>query len=156
MNKTSHSGLQVQQALPCAVERKGVGQSLKLLVLVSALAVLSGCGTTLSQGIDDQGGAQSVVFPDPQKDASLPEGSYPNLDNLRHVRKGLTKNQVQQLIGAPHFAEGFGPREWDYLFHLPPETDLACQFKLIFDKNMQVGTTYWRPETCAAKVSTAK
>src|SRR5690606_5044560 len=44
-------------------------------------------------------------------------GSYPNIDNLRQVGDGITRDQLYDLLGRPHFAEGFRVREWDYLFH---------------------------------------
>ena len=121
--------------------------TLKLAIAVAAMAAVAGCTTSISKGINDQGKAQEVVFPDPVKDPKQPEGSYPNREWIQNMRLGMTKAQVYGLIGVPHYSEGYGAREWDYLFHLPPSL-LTCQYKVIFDKDMLVGTMAWFPEKC--------
>lgn len=119
-----------------------------ILLLASALAA---CSTTVSQGVNDDGTAQQVVFPDPLKTASLPEGSFPTQESLRLVQRGLSKSQVYQLVGVPHFEEGFGAREWDYIFHLNDgKKAMTCQFKLIFDSRERVGSLHWQPQDCAS------
>ena len=124
---------------------------------IAALAVvlgLAGCAGTVSKGVDDQGQAKEVIFPDPVKQATQPEGSYPSTESLRNLRAGLTKTQVFQLLGPPHFAEGFGAREWDYLLHLQG-TNVVCQLKLIYDKKLLVGSIHSRPAGCA-KIASSK
>ena len=122
---------------------------------IAALAVvlgLAGCAGTVSKGVDDQGQAKEVIFPDPVKQATQPEGSYPSTESLRNLRAGLTKTQVFQLLGPPHFTEGFGAREWDYLLHLQG-TNVVCQLKLIYDKKLLVGSIHSRPAGCAKLAS---
>lgn len=58
---------------------------------------------------------------------------------------GMNKDQIYNLIGRPHFKEGFVVREWDYLFN---SNGTQCQFKILFDKNMNVGSTLWNPTNC--------
>ena len=83
----------------------------------------------------------------PAKDAKQPEGSHPNSENLGKLRTGLTKTQVYELIGTPHYSEGFGAREWDYLLH-QSSSNVVCQLKLIYDKQMLVGSIHTKPEGC--------
>ena len=120
--------------------------SITAAVALATLLGLAGCASSISKGIDDAGKAQEVVFPLAQKGATQPEGA--NSENLSKIRLGLTKQQVYELLGVPHYSEGFGAREWDYLLHISG-TDLACQLKLIFDKDMNVGSIYSLPEGCA-------
>ena len=115
--------------------------------LALSMTLLGGCASSVSKDIDEQGVPNQVIVPDPTKDATQPEGSYPNSENLSKLRTGLTKTQVSQLIGAPHYSEGFGAREWDYLLHVP-STDVVCQLKLIYNKQMQVGSIHTRPAEC--------
>lgn len=129
------------------MKRKHVPSLLAGAVAVSLLMMLGGCASTISKGVDEQGRAQEVTFPDPTKDATQPEGSYPNSESLSKLRVGLTKTQVQQLIGTPHYKEGFGAREWDYLLHMP-SSDVVCQLKLIYNKQMQVGSIHSLPAQC--------
>lgn len=114
---------------------------------LAALALMTGCASTISKEVNDQGQAKEVVFPDPAKDAKQPEGSHPNSENLGKLRTGLTKTQVYELIGTPHYSEGFGAREWDYLLH-QSSSDAVCQLKLIYDKQMLVGSIHTKPEGC--------
>lgn len=115
--------------------------------VVVASVLLAGCGT-LSQ-VDNEGYTDEPVFPE-QKDVNFKSGSYPNLDNLRQIRNGMTRDQLYDLIGRPHFSEGFRVREWDYLFHFNTDEGLkTCQFKVLFDKDKIARNFHWAPEACA-------
>lgn len=120
-----------------------------------ATLALSGCGTsTISRNVASDGSAaQSMVFPD-AKEARPAGGTFPNLDNLRLIGVGMSKAQVQRLIGAPQFNEGvFGVREWDYLFNIRQDgakDATVCQYKILFDEKKQARSFYWKPESCAA------
>ena len=116
---------------------------------ILASLALAGCGT-YSQ-VDDEGHTDQVVFPDLEKDKPyFKTGSYPNLDNLRQVHAGVTRDQLYDLLGSPHFAEGFRVREWDYLFNFnTPEGVKTCQYKVLFDKDMTGQSFYWKPAECA-------
>ena len=97
------------------------------------------------------------MFPDIDKDATLKEGLFVNLANLRQVAPGMTKEQVYALLGRPHFKEGIGPvREWDYIFNFRNAADPAhvtCQYKVLFDKNLKARNFYWLPASCADNVN---
>jgi outer membrane protein assembly factor BamE len=89
-------------------------------------------------------------FPDPDR-AWTKDGSFPNMDNLRMVAAGQTKQQVYQLIGPPHFNEPvFHVREWNYLLHLRNgDQSMVCQFQIRFDSDSRVTSTRWRDQACA-------
>jgi outer membrane protein assembly factor BamE len=89
-------------------------------------------------------------FPDPDR-AWTKDGSFPNMDNLRMVAAGQTKQQVYQLIGPPHFNEPvFHVREWNYLLHLRNgDQSMVCQFQIRFDSDSRVTATRWRDQACA-------
>lgn len=115
-------------------------------ILVS-LAV-AGCGTL--SNVDADGQTADPVFPDIDK-TTFDVGSYPNIDNLRQVQDGVTRDQLYDLLGRPHFAEGFKVREWDYLFHFnTPEGLKTCQYKVLFDKARIGRSMYWKPAECAS------
>jgi outer membrane protein assembly factor BamE (lipoprotein component of BamABCDE complex) len=96
-------------------------------------------------------------FPDPQS-ATLPGGTFVNLDNLRNVEPGLTKDQMFDLLGPPHFHEWFvGGHVWNYLFDFRRGAEVVtCQYQVRFDKNMKVSDTHWRDPSCASFVLTAE
>lgn len=112
--------------------------------LLAAAMGLAACAST--------GSSSSGGFPDPAS-ATLAGGTYPNLDNVRAVVPGMSKDQLYHLLGRPHFHEGvFGVREWNYLFHLPgPDSQTsACQFKVSFDDAERTSAMAWSPQSCAA------
>jgi OmpA-OmpF porin, OOP family len=122
-----------------------------MALLGGALLALQGCGTsTVSRSVGDDGVAQEVVFPDIAKSAWLKEGTFPNLDNLRRVAPGQTKDQLYDQLGRPHFREGLsGVREWDYIFNFrTPSGVKTCQYKAIFDKNLLAQSFHWLPANC--------
>lgn len=123
--------------------------ALRLSVVAVAIAVLTACGTVSE--VDDAGHTQHPVFP-AMKDSSMPEGYYVNLENLGKMRPGMTKKQVMELIGHPQFSEGmFGVREWDYILKFRQgegQPDKVCQYKVLFDKDMQAQSFFYLPADC--------
>lgn len=124
------------------------------LALVTAVAGLAACSTTVSQGVATDGsGAQTLLWPSPEDtNAVHPDGTWPTLDQIDQLRAGMNKSQIRTLIEAPHFYEGaVGVREWNYVFHLRnPATDEVrlCQLKILFDTDMIARSFYWHPQGC--------
>ncbi|POA18264.1 hypothetical protein C1886_17940 [Pseudomonas sp. FW300-N1A1] len=124
---------------------------LSLLLCGFVAATLTACGTNPSH-VDSNGKSSAPVFP-VLKDASRTEGSYVNVENLRKVVPGLTKPQLYELIGLPHFSEAmFNVREWDYIFKFPqPGTTepMVCQYKVMFDDHKVAQSYLFLPQSCA-------
>lgn len=124
------------------------------------LFLLSGCGN-LSK-VSDRGDTDNPVWPSVEKSTFNHDGSqfgsWPNRNNIHLIEKGMNKDQIYNLIGRPHFSEGIaGVREWDYLFNFRDSGEHhICQFKILFDKNMNVGSVYWLPENCKLRVKDNK
>ena len=132
--------------------------SIKWVATGMALAALGlvGCTSTVSKGVNDQGQAQEVVFPDLDKTSGVPEGIFPNVENMRKIGPGVTKDDLYYLIGRPHFRETLGAREWDYVMkfrEVPQGPVTISQYKVIFDKDMKGQSFYWAPEDCARFVN---
>lgn len=116
-----------------------------------AFAMTAACTSTVSRHVAKDGsGAESIVFPD-AGGARPKGGTFPNVESLRNIEPGVTKAQVQALIGTPQFKEGiWRVREWDYLFNFRRNGQVVvCQYKVFFDANMMVGSVHWLPATCA-------
>ncbi|WP_088581173.1 OmpA family protein [Burkholderia ubonensis] len=118
-----------------------------IFVILMCTLMLSGCGGMVP--ITDKNGA--VVFPD-RSTAWLKEGAFPNVENLRQVRPGLTKDQVYALIREPHFDEGlFGVHVWNYIFNINTPNDkgyATCQYQIQYDDEYRVKVTYWKEPAC--------
>ncbi|AIK17137.1 OmpA family protein [Glaesserella parasuis] len=121
--------------------------------VLSAIAItITACGS-LSK-VSDEGTTEKPVFP------KIPEskfnhdgsqfGSWPNWENVRQIEKGMNKDQLYNLIGRPHFSEGlYEVREWDYAFNYREKgVHKICQFKILFDKNMNAQSFFWYPNGC--------
>lgn len=125
--------------------------------MATALVLLSACTRHVSRDITPGGQAGKVIFPDSGR-IVLKEGTFPNLDNLRAVGPGVTKEQLYYLLGRPHFREGYyGVREWDYLFHFrTPHGVRTCQYKVIFDERYLGHSFHWEPAECASVLKEAE
>lgn len=117
------------------------------------MIITQGCATSISRLSADRS-TDETIFPDIKKDAWIKQGIYPNLDNLRSVATGMTKDQLYALLGHPHFKEGFGKvREWDYILNFRSndgKVSETCQYKIIYSTNMTLQNTFWKPETCSS------
>lgn len=115
---------------------------------------LAACGNLSPVNRDGQ--ADTLVWAEPDQ-ATLVQGTYPDPRHLAMVRAGMTKDQLYQLLGRPHFLEGFVMvREWDYLFHLEtPSGEQTCQYKVLFDQDVTARSFHWREPSCAAAAQAA-
>ncbi|MCK7230002.1 OmpA family protein [Enterobacter asburiae] len=125
----------------------------RLALVMSGMALLSACSHSVSD-VDSQGKTANPVFPQASS-AVREEGSFVNIDNLKQMRAGLTKPQVYELIGVPHFKEGIiRVKEWDYIFHFTQsdKSVLTCQYKVLFDSNMTAQSFFFQPEDCLSRL----
>lgn len=120
-----------------------------LAATVASSLLLGACASTVSRDISPQGTAGQVVFPERDR-ALLREGTYPTVANVSQIGSGVTKDQLYNLLGRPHFREGFNVREWDYILNFR-EGDVVrtCQYKVIFDTEMRGRSFHWLPTDCA-------
>lgn len=120
----------------------------------AVLAVLAGASVPASAaGMADIGMVEpGLAFPDPQA-AWRSGGIVVNRDNLHNVVPGLTKDQVANLLGRPHFSEGiFSVHVWDYILNFRTRDGAglqACQYQIRFDRDYRLSRSYWRTDECA-------
>lgn len=124
----------------------------RLLLTAVAATTLVACGN-LSK-VTDEGTSDNLVWPKIDEAVFNHDGSqfgsWPNWDNVRMVERGMNKDQLYNLLGRPHFAEGlYGVREWDYAFNYRENgVHKICQYKILFDKNMNAQNFFWYPNGC--------
>ncbi|WP_373778867.1 OmpA family protein [Glaesserella sp.] len=127
-----------------------------LLLSGVALAVAA-CGNL--SDVSKEGTTDNPVFPDISKSkfnhSGSQFGSWPNWQNVRQVEAGMNKDELYNLLGRPHFSEGlYGVREWDYVFNFRENGEhKVCQFKILFDTNMNAQSFYWYPNGCNSKAA---
>lgn len=135
-----------QHRIACA------GQLAAALGLVLGIGLLAACRSHAPVA-DGPAEATAVHFPEASK-ASLKEGIYPDVADLRRFAPGMSKRQLYTLLGTPHFNEGmWGVREWNYLFNFRTAQGaeyFTCQFQVRFDSKGIAQGSYWKPESCAA------
>lgn len=122
------------------------------LLLSSVALAVAACGN-LSK-VSDEGTTENPVFPKISESEFNHDGSqfgsWPNWENVRQIERGMNKDQLYNLIGRPHFEEGlYAVREWDYVFNYRENgVHKICQFKILFDKNMNAQSFFWYPNGC--------
>lgn len=100
--------------------------------------------------VQSDGTADELVWPNPTSTTfNKDRGTFPNIENLKQIRSGMSKDQLYDLIGRPQFNEGFRVREWDYLFHFNTpgqgtEGVTTCQYKVLFDSQKFARTFHWK------------
>ncbi|MCW9732042.1 OmpA family protein [Avibacterium sp. 20-15] len=128
-----------------------------LLFSAVAATTLTACGN-LSK-VTDEGTSDNLVWPKIEDSKFNHDGSqygsWPNWDNVRMIERGMNKDQIYNLIDRPHFAEGlFGVREWDYVFNYRENGEhKICQYKILFDKDMNAQSFFWYPNGCNGSLS---
>jgi OOP family OmpA-OmpF porin len=125
---------------------------IKITFYLSLIAAMVACTTTSSK-IAQDGRVEEAIFPD-ISEAWRKEGTMPSPAAVAKVRPGLAKDRLYALLGPPHFDEGFiAVREWDYIFtfkNAAYQREDVCQFKIIYDPQMRVQETFWKPAECVA------
>lgn len=114
---------------------------MKLKNILLASAFLS--TAALAQSPDD------VSFPD-INNAWLKNGTFVDVANLRAMGHGMSPNQVRELISYPHFQEGFGLSNWNYIFNFRTgkgEEFVTCQYQVQF-KDSKSNAMYWKDNQC--------
>lgn len=128
------------------------GIPLALCAAAAMVTAFAGCTHHVSRDITPQGQAGEVLFPALDR-IVLKEGTFPTKEALRQIGPGVTRDQLYDLIGRPHFREGFKAREWDYLFHFREGDEVVtCQYKVIFDDGYRGQSFHWLPAACADRL----
>ena len=77
------------------------GRVAATLGLILAAGLLVACRSH-APAADGPAGSTAVTFPEASK-ASLKEGIYPDIADLRRFAPGMSKRQLYTLLGTPHF-----------------------------------------------------
>lgn len=120
------------------------------LAAVAASLALVACGNVSK--VHSDGTTDEPVWPNVERvNHHNDMGTFPNLESLKEVKAGMTKDQLYYLLGRPHFGEGIiAVREWDYLFHFHTPGQgtndvTTCQFKVLFDRDVYTRSFFWKP-----------
>lgn len=128
------------------------------VLLAVVLMSVTGCTRSISTNLTDDGrvNASDLIFP-AMDEAWQKEGQVVDIDDIAKIKPGISKEQLYQLIGTPHFSEGYKAREWDYILNIYDENQQVktCQYKVIFDKEYKGQEFYWMPADCAPQKMTA-
>lgn len=95
--------------------------------------------------------ADEAVVKFPDRDSSyVKEGTFVSIENLRNMGPGLTKTQVYNLLGVPHFHEGvFHVLVWNYIFNFRRGSEVvSCQYQVQYSDQKLVRAIYWKEPDC--------
>lgn len=119
----------------------------RLGLLTGIAMVLVGC-SSLSD-VRPDGTAETLVWPKVERVTfNSKQGVFPTSEALSLIESGMTEDQLYYLLGRPHFNEGFGSREWNYLLHFRTPGQgvdgvTSCQFKILFDSKRLARSFHW-------------
>lgn len=116
----------------------------KIYLLAMSLLVSLSLATPLQAAQDE------VIFPKINS-AWVSKGTFPNVASLSQVNIDMTPAQVRNLIGTPHFNEGFILGSWNYIFHFRKSTGevVTCQYQVRFT-NRRTSGLFWNMPECDA------
>ncbi|WP_444999521.1 OmpA family protein [Halomonas mongoliensis] len=118
---------------------------------IAGVAIVAGC---TSPPNNDRTDIREAGDGFPALDSNWYDGGrFVEPNSILRIREGQSKDQVRQLIGNPHFSEGFfGVREWNYVFNLYTGEAggdyITCQYQVAFDDDMALESTRWRDAQC--------
>ncbi|WAM47950.1 OmpA family protein [Vreelandella venusta] len=119
---------------------------------IAAVLVLTGCASPSNSDRAELGEVDDG-FP-ALADNWYDGGQFVDPDSVLRIAEGQSKDQVRQLIGNPHYAEGFfGVREWNYVFNLYTGNGneyITCQYQVHYGDDMTLESTRWRNAQCPA------
>ncbi len=125
----------------------------KKILLTAAIAAITLSAFAASAAVPAAGSVGDVPFPDKQR-SYLSKGDFVNIENLRQMKSGLSKDQVRLLLGNPHFKEGIaGAKEWNYIFNFRTgvgEEYITCQYQVRYakDHGYAVQSMHWDGPAC--------
>ncbi|HEX7030401.1 MAG TPA: outer membrane protein assembly factor BamE [Gammaproteobacteria bacterium] len=67
---------------------------------------------------------------------SIPQGNFFKAEDVAKLEEGMTREQVQFVMGTPMIADPFHPDRWDYLFYVDlqePEEDFRQRVTVFFE-----------------------
>ena len=98
----------------------------KILVIIAAVLAMAGCGSV-----------SSFSFPGVYR-IDIPQGNIITQEMVDQLRPGLTKRQVNFILGTPLVRDTFDQDRWDYLYSFQPGGGERVQERLtvFFDEGL--------------------
>jgi outer membrane protein assembly factor BamE len=102
----------------------------KLTLIVFSLPFLSACSPSMPELPDLPSlPAMSDIIPTPYK-ADIYQGSVLERFKVNQLKVGMSKAQVQDLIGSPSVIDPFHNNQWDYINYSTPGTGSIVHYRL--------------------------
>ena len=108
-------------------------------------------------GVDPDGGFSRVWREYEDMDATFVRGGVARSGaQMQRVRTGQTKQQLVAVAGQPVAADKNGAWYFNIELPLPQKNKLVCQYRVDFDADNLVESTFWRRPQCADIVRAAR
>ncbi|HCK61595.1 MAG TPA: hypothetical protein DHV82_00025, partial [Gammaproteobacteria bacterium] len=102
----------------------------KLTLIVFSLPFLSACSPSMPELPDLPSlPSMSDIIPTPYK-ADIYQGSVLERFKINQLKVGMSKAQVQDLIGSPSVIDPFHNNQWDYINYSTPGTGSIVHYRL--------------------------
>ncbi|WP_330926016.1 outer membrane protein assembly factor BamE [Candidatus Sororendozoicomonas aggregata] len=97
---------------------------------IFTVTLLAGCASSTD------GGSKLVSFPGAYK-IDIQQGNVITQEMVNQLRPGMTRSQVQYVMGTPLLDDIFNQDRWDYVYSLQPGNEPRTQktVSIFFDDN---------------------
>jgi outer membrane protein assembly factor BamE len=94
-----------------------ITKTMKRIILLSFIGLLSACS---NYKLDIQ------------------QGNLVTQESVTQLQRGMTKQQVQALLGTPLMTDSFNSNRWDYVFYQSNKENKSKGITLLFQENQLV------------------
>lgn len=134
-----------------AIKNGNTSMLTKKIILIPLFFVfnLTGCTRSISD-FNENGEIKNIVFPS-LSTSTKGEGVLISRSELTKLRTDMTKSQVYDVLGVPHFREGvLKVKEWDYILNIVNDdsTITTCRMKMTFNSMLKVNKIITLPSDC--------
>jgi outer membrane protein assembly factor BamE len=125
---------------------KRKNNSKKIAILVIATVLMSGCSREVVKftapvldPVVKASASVSAMIPDMDfltlYKSDVNQGSVLSLDDVKELKKGMTKSEVKRIVGSPSIIDPFHRDEWEYINHstLHKKEDIKYRMTLTFE-----------------------
>ncbi len=109
---------------------KAMQKPLVYTATIFTVTLLAGCASSTD------GGSKLVSFPGAYK-IDIQQGNVITQEMVNQLRPGMTRSQVQYVMGTPLLDDIFNQDRWDYVYSLQPGNEPRTQktVSIFFDDN---------------------
>ena len=101
------------------------------------------------------GGCNTLQFPGVYK-ITVEQGNVMTQEMVDQLKPGMSKDQVEYIMGSPLLKDAFNPERWDYVYNIQQDSELNKEYRVtVFfkDDNLDYFTGDFIPSTASEQAA---